>query len=58
LGYGDVTPLAVPASLLALVPTGPTLSRQDAMAYFDASTPAAPTATPSTGGAAAQVQGG
>ncbi|MFE9692586.1 type VII secretion protein EccB [Micromonospora sp. NPDC005806] len=35
LGYGDVPPLAVPASLLALVPTGPTLERQDALAYFD-----------------------
>ncbi len=58
LGYGDVTPLAVPASLLALVPTGPTLSRADAMAYFDASSPPAPTASPSAGGAAAQVQGG
>ncbi|MFG1737672.1 type VII secretion protein EccB [Micromonospora chalcea] len=58
LGYGDVTPLAVPASLLALVPTGPTLSRADAMAYFDAASPPAPTASPSAGGAAAQVQGG
>ncbi|MFR9775854.1 type VII secretion protein EccB [Micromonospora sp. MS34] len=35
LGYGGVTPLAVPASLLALVPTGPALERQDAMSYFD-----------------------
>ncbi|MEV0425434.1 type VII secretion protein EccB [Micromonospora sp. NPDC050495] len=35
LGYGDVAPLAVPASLLALVPTGPALQRRDAMAYFD-----------------------
>ncbi|MFU8870904.1 type VII secretion protein EccB [Micromonospora sp. SL4-19] len=35
LGYGDVTPLAVPASLLALVPTGPALERRDAMAQFD-----------------------
>ncbi|AXH90359.1 type VII secretion protein EccB [Micromonospora aurantiaca] len=58
LGYGDVTPLAVPASLLALVPTGPTLSREDAMTYFDASTPPGATATPSAGGAEAQVQGG
>ncbi|MFD6260753.1 type VII secretion protein EccB [Micromonospora chalcea] len=58
LGYGDVTPVAVPASLLALVPTGPTLSRADAMAYFDASSPPAPTASPSAGSAAAQVQGG
>ncbi len=35
LGYGDVRPLAVPASLLALVPTGPTLERRDAMTQFD-----------------------
>ncbi|MDT0528221.1 type VII secretion protein EccB [Micromonospora sp. DSM 115977] len=34
LGYEGVTPLAVPASLLALVPTGPTLSRDDALAHF------------------------
>ncbi|MFD2763613.1 type VII secretion protein EccB [Micromonospora eburnea] len=38
LGYGEVTPLAVPASLLALVPIGPTLAREDAMAHFDPST--------------------
>ncbi|MDM4784666.1 type VII secretion protein EccB [Micromonospora sp. b486] len=56
LGYGDVKPLAVPASLLALVPTGPTLSREDAMTYFDASTPPGATETPSAGGGAAQVQ--
>jgi type VII secretion protein EccB len=35
LGYGDVTPLAVPASLLALVPTGPALEKQAAMNFFD-----------------------
>ncbi|MEV4489146.1 type VII secretion protein EccB [Micromonospora coxensis] len=34
LGYGGVKPLVVPASLLSLVPTGPTLERQDALAYF------------------------
>ncbi|WFE59366.1 type VII secretion protein EccB [Micromonospora sp. WMMD712] len=34
LGYGGVQPLAVPASLLALIPTGPALERQDALAYF------------------------
>jgi type VII secretion protein EccB len=34
LGYGGVTPLAVPASLLSLIPTGPTLEREDALAYF------------------------
>lgn len=55
LGYGDVTPLAVPASLLALVPTGPTLDRRNALAEFDPG--AAPTgadgqsaATPAQGG--------
>ncbi|SBT54205.1 type VII secretion protein EccB [Micromonospora narathiwatensis] len=35
LGYADVTPLSVPASLLALVPTGPTLVQRDAMTQFD-----------------------
>ncbi|MGC1209973.1 MAG: type VII secretion protein EccB, partial [Micromonospora sp.] len=35
LGYGGVAPVAVPASLLALVPTGPALEREDALAYFD-----------------------
>ena len=38
LGYGGVTPLAVPASLLALIPTGPALEREDALAYFDPET--------------------
>jgi hypothetical protein len=54
LGYEGVTPLAVPASLLALVPTGPTLSRDDALAHFapgpavsaPAGGPAKPTASP------------
>jgi type VII secretion protein EccB len=62
LGYGGVTPLAVPGSLLSLIPTGPTLSQEDALAYFtpggssDAA-PAAPTQSPAatnapaTGGA-------
>ncbi|MFI5835468.1 type VII secretion protein EccB [Micromonospora sp. NPDC051300] len=58
LGYGDVTPVAVPASLLALVPTGPTLARGDALAYFDAGAVPAGTAPPTSGGEAAQVQGG
>ncbi|MEV0153093.1 type VII secretion protein EccB [Micromonospora sp. NPDC050686] len=35
LGYAGVEPLVVPASLLALVPTGPTLSRQSAQTYFE-----------------------
>ncbi|MEV4495820.1 type VII secretion protein EccB [Micromonospora arborensis] len=52
LGYGGVTPLAVPGSLLALIPTGPTLDSEDAMAVFapDAPAPAAPrtTAPPTT----------
>ncbi|GAA2221941.1 type VII secretion protein EccB [Micromonospora olivasterospora] len=43
LGYEGVTPLAVPASLLSLIPTGPTLRRKDAFNYF------APGATTSDG---------
>ncbi|WP_405092209.1 type VII secretion protein EccB [Micromonospora sp. NBC_01392] len=61
LGYGDVSPVAVPASLLALVPTGPTLARADAMAYFDATALPERAATPVPAppdGAAAQVGGG
>jgi type VII secretion protein EccB len=38
LGYGGITPLAVPGSLLSLIPTGPTLDREDALAYFAPST--------------------
>ena len=52
LGYGGVTPLAVPGSLLALIPTGPTLDREDALAVFapDGSAPAAPpSAAPKSG---------
>ncbi|MFE0589622.1 type VII secretion protein EccB [Micromonospora echinospora] len=41
LGYGGVAPLAVPASLLALIPTGPTLERDAARSYFDPGTPSA-----------------
>lgn len=41
LGYGGVTPLSVPASLLALIPTGPTLERDAARSYFDPGSPAA-----------------
>ncbi|MGC4804360.1 type VII secretion protein EccB [Micromonospora sp. DT233] len=41
LGYGGVTPLAVPASLLALIPTGPTLEPEAARNYFDPGSPAA-----------------
>ncbi|MEU4474438.1 type VII secretion protein EccB [Micromonospora sp. NPDC023888] len=57
LGYGGITPLAVPGSLLALIPTGPTLNQENAMAVFspDGSTapPAAapPPAAPPVGGA-------
>ncbi|MEU1587382.1 type VII secretion protein EccB [Micromonospora sp. NPDC005710] len=40
LGYGGVTPLAVPGSLLALIPTGPTLDREDAFAVFAPDGPA------------------
>ncbi|MFD6563289.1 type VII secretion protein EccB [Micromonospora profundi] len=43
LGYEGVTPLAVPGSLLALIPTGPTLDREDALAHYS------PGGTPSTG---------
>ncbi|MFI7604939.1 type VII secretion protein EccB [Micromonospora sp. NPDC049366] len=39
LGYGGVPPLAVPGSLLALVPTGPTLERADAFAVFEPNVP-------------------
>ncbi|MEO3772867.1 type VII secretion protein EccB [Micromonospora sp. B9E7] len=40
LGYGGVTPLAVPGTLLALIPTGPTLSRESAMTVFSPDGPA------------------
>ncbi|TDC75744.1 type VII secretion protein EccB [Micromonospora sp. KC606] len=43
LGYGGVKPLVVPAALLSLVPTGPTLERRDALAYF---APEGPTGSP------------
>ncbi|RKR89909.1 type VII secretion protein EccB [Micromonospora pisi] len=49
LGYGGVTPLGLPASVLALVPTGPTLQRSDALRYFapgSAPSPARSNATP------------
>ncbi|PWR15791.1 type VII secretion protein EccB [Micromonospora sicca] len=60
LGYGGVTPLAVPASLLALIPTGPALERADALAFFE---PAADGSAPATAGPAespdaAPVEGG
>ncbi|MDG4803306.1 type VII secretion protein EccB [Micromonospora sp. WMMD980] len=58
LGYGDVPPVAVPASLLALVPTGPTLDRAGALAYFDAGAVPTGASPPPAGGEAAQVQGG
>lgn len=58
LGYGDVTPLAVPASLLALVPTGPTLEREDAMTYFDPGATPGGGATAGPGEDAAPAQGG
>ncbi|MFI7518902.1 type VII secretion protein EccB [Micromonospora globbae] len=47
LGYGGVTPLAVPGSLLALIPTGPTLERDDARTYYEPGTPAGGAAKPS-----------
>jgi hypothetical protein len=46
LGYGGITPLAVPGSLLSLIPTGPTLDREDAFAVFAPDGPA-PAASPS-----------
>jgi type VII secretion protein EccB len=57
LGYGEVTPLAVPASLLALVPTGPTLERAEAMNHFDPGAAAGGGATPGPGDVA-PAQGG
>ncbi|HEX5540321.1 MAG TPA: type VII secretion protein EccB [Micromonospora sp.] len=35
LGYGDVTPVGIPASVLALVPTGPALDAASAQRYVD-----------------------
>ncbi|WP_433128795.1 type VII secretion protein EccB [Micromonospora sp. CA-240977] len=46
LGYGGVTPLAVPGSLLALIPTGPTLTQENAMAVFSPDEPAPAAAPP------------
>jgi type VII secretion protein EccB len=49
LGYAGVTPLAVPASVLALIPVGPTLDPEAAKKRFvpaDGGVPAKPTATP------------
>ncbi|KXK58749.1 type VII secretion protein EccB [Micromonospora rosaria] len=54
LGYEGVTPVVVPASLLALVPTGPVLDRDRALSFFEPSAaepdPDAGSATPTTGG--------
>ncbi|MGW9192447.1 type VII secretion protein EccB [Micromonospora chersina] len=58
LGYGEVTPLAVPASLLALVPTGPTLEREDAMTHFDPGATPGGGATAEPGADTAPAQGG
>ncbi|MCM0676770.1 type VII secretion protein EccB [Micromonospora phytophila] len=58
LGYEGVQPLAVPASLLALVPAGPTLARQDALSDFDpgaaagGAAPTAPAPSPTAAGPA------
>ncbi|MEU5779616.1 type VII secretion protein EccB [Micromonospora lupini] len=56
LGYEGITPLAVPGSLLALIPTGPTLDRTDALVQFapgdtpaTASVPQPTSSTPTTG---------
>ncbi|WP_406074549.1 type VII secretion protein EccB [Micromonospora sp. NBC_01638] len=45
LGYDGITPLAVPGSLLSLIPTGPTLNYEDALAVFSPEGPA-PAAPP------------
>ncbi|HYU84726.1 MAG TPA: type VII secretion protein EccB, partial [Kribbellaceae bacterium] len=42
LGYGDVEPVQVPSSLLALIPTGPTLDRAAATRVFAVSPNPAP----------------
>ncbi|SCG71080.1 type VII secretion protein EccB [Micromonospora zamorensis] len=63
LGYGGVTPLAVPGSLLALIPTGPTLKREDALSVFSpdgsaaAASPAGPAPSPPANGAAPPTGG-
>ncbi|MER7888589.1 type VII secretion protein EccB [Micromonospora sp. NPDC094482] len=49
LGYGGVVPLAVPGSLLALIPTGPTLERADAMTVYEPGAPAAVSSDQPTG---------
>jgi type VII secretion protein EccB len=69
LGYDGVTPLAVPGSLLALIPTGPTLDQESALAQFapgDAeavtpspqSTPQSTSPTPGTSAPASDGTGG
>ncbi|MEH1166344.1 type VII secretion protein EccB [Micromonospora sp. CPCC 205539] len=62
LGYSGVTPLAVPGSLLSLIPTGPTLSQEGARGYFTpgGSSPAtpAPESTPSVPSSSAPATGG
>ncbi|WP_406077554.1 type VII secretion protein EccB [Micromonospora sp. NBC_00858] len=67
LGYSGVTPLAVPGSLLSLIPTGPNLNRADASAFFspggpssaapapESTPPASPSGTPASGGAGGGV---
>ncbi|MGA3526079.1 type VII secretion protein EccB [Melissospora conviva] len=50
LGYGDTTPVAVPASMLALIPVGPTLDATAAMRFADPAAAPAPAQSPATGG--------
>ncbi|NYF56626.1 type VII secretion protein EccB [Micromonospora purpureochromogenes] len=58
LGYGGVKPLVVPASLLALIPTGPTLEREDALSFFaPGDGPGTPSAQPKAA-TGAPAQGG
>ena len=52
LGYEGVAPLAVPGSLLALIPTGPTLDRADALVHFSPGAAAAATPVPQSTSAA------
>ena len=50
LGYGGTTPVAVPGSMLALIPVGPTLDAAAALRFADPATAATPAQTPVAGG--------
>ncbi|MGA3561760.1 type VII secretion protein EccB [Melissospora conviva] len=49
LGYGETTPVAVPGSMLALIPVGPTLDATAAMRFADPAA-ASPAQSPVAGG--------